>query len=274
MRHLPLNAKIAKTAKKGWALRALRPLRYSSFGLGLVLLAAVPAAAQVDAPALSPMETAVGCAAPVSADDPSPQALRVIGGQDSRARALFGPRDLLVIGGGTGAGVQLGQQFFVRRANRFGAPSDRRWQGVRTLGWIRVVAVNDSTAIATVDHICDAIAQWDYLEPYTAPIVPADADRDLSSGDPDFTAIGKVLSGIEDRQTAGRGEFVLIDRGADQGVKAGERYAIYRDIGIAGMPLASIGEAVVLTVGKTMALTRITRSIDAILSGDYVAPRR
>ena len=260
MRHLPLNP--------------LRPLRYSSFGLALTLLAGMPADAQSDAPALSPIETAVGCAARVSADDPSPQAIRVIGAQDSRARALFGPRDLLVISGGTGAGVQLGQQFFVRRANRFGAPSDRRWQGVRTLGWIRVVAVNDSAAIATIDHICDAIAQGDYLEPYTAPVVPADSDRDLSSGDPDFTAMGKVLSGMEDHQTAGRGEFVLIDRGTDHGVKAGERYAIYRDVGIAGMPLASIGETVVLSVGKTMALTRITRSIDAILSGDYVAPRR
>ena len=220
MQHLPLNANIAKTAKKGLDLRASRPWRYSSFGLALTLLAAVPAAAQTDAPALSPIETAVGCASPVSADDPSPQALRVIGGQDSRARALFGPRDLLIVGGGTGAGVQLGQQFFVRRGNRFGAPSDRRWQGVRTLGWIRVVAVNDSAAIATIDHTCDAIAQGDYLEPYTAPVVPADSDRDLSSGDPDFTAMGKVLSGMEDHQTAGRGEFVLIDRGTDQGAFA------------------------------------------------------
>src|SRR5260221_1397355 len=91
MRHLPLNAKIATTAKKGLALRALRPLRSSSVGLALTLLAAVPAAAQTDAAALSPMETAVGCAAPVSADDPSPQALRVIGGPGHQARGPFRP---------------------------------------------------------------------------------------------------------------------------------------------------------------------------------------
>lgn len=240
----------------------------------LTLLAALPATAQVDAPAASPIEIAVACAPPVSADDPSPHALRVIGAQDSGARASFGPRDLLVIGGGTGVGVQLGQQFFVRRANRFGPQWDRRWQGVRTLGWVRVVAVNDSTAIATIDHICDAIAQGDYLEPYIAPVVPADADRDAGSGDPDFTAMGKVLAGSDDRQSAASGEFVLINRGTDQGAKVGERYVIYRDIGVAGMPLASIGETVVLNVGKTVSLTRITRSRDAVFSGDYVAPRR
>jgi hypothetical protein len=240
----------------------------------LTLLAALPAAAQVDAAALSPIQTAVACSPPVSVDHPSPRALRVIGTQDGSLRTSFGPLDLLVIGGGSGAGVQLGQQFFVRRANRFGPPADRRFQGVRTLGWIRVVAVNDSTSIATIDHLCDAIAQGDYLEPYTAPAVPADAERDVHSGDPDFAAMGKVLAGNEDRGVASGGEFVLIDRGTDQGVKVGERYAIYRDIGVAGMPLASIGEAVVLSVGKTLALTRITRSRDAVFSGDYVAPRR
>jgi hypothetical protein len=40
------------------------------------------------------------------------------------------------------------------------------------------------------------------------------------------------------------------------------------------MPLASVGEAVVLSTGKTLALTKITRARDAVLSGDYVAPRR
>ena len=67
---------------------------------------------------------------------------------------------------------------------------------------------------------------------------------------------------------------MIIDRGTDQGVTAGARYAIYRDIGSAGMPLASVGEAVVLSAGKTLALTKITRARDAVLSGDYVAPRR
>ena len=230
--------------------------------------------AQSGAPVLSAIETAVACAAPLTADDPPPNVPRIIGAQDTSARALYGPRDLLVVGAGTRAGLQLGQKFFVRRANRFGSPYDRRWQGVRTLGWIQLVAVNDSTAIATVDHGCDAMTEGDYLEPFNAPVIPADLDRDVPSGDPDFTAMGRVVAALEDRHTAGAGDFVLIDRGTDQGVTAGARYAVYRDIGSAGVPLASIGEAVVLSTGKTLALTRITRARDAVMSGDYVAPRR
>jgi hypothetical protein len=245
--------------------------------VALLILASFPgvrAAAQSGPPVLSAIETAVACAAPLTTDNPAPNTPRVIGAQDTSSRLLIGPRDLVVIAGGTRAGLQLGQEFFVRRPNRFGSPLDRRWQGVRTLGWIRIVAVNDSTAIATIDHACDAMAQGDYLEPFTAPSVPADLDRETSSGDPDFTAIGQVLAGMEDRQTAGTGEFVLIDRGTDQGVQAGARYAVYRDVGSAGVPLAAIGEAVVLSAGKTLALTKIVHARGAVFSGDYVAPRR
>jgi hypothetical protein len=226
------------------------------------------------APSLSALETAVACAPPLTTEDAPSKSPRIIGAQDTTARSLYGPRDLLVVGAGTSSGLQLGQQFFVRRANRFGSPLDRRWQGARTLGWIRLVAVSDSTAIAAVDHSCDVISEGDYIEPFTAPVVPADVERDAQAGDPDFTAIGHVVAGLEDRQSAGPGGYVLIDLGADQGVTAGARYAIYRDITSAGMPLASVGEAVVLSTGKTLALTKITSARDAVLSGDYVAPRR
>jgi hypothetical protein len=252
----------------------MRQTAWCSLLLIVASFSAPPVAAQTGVPALSATETAVACAAPLTTDDPPPNLPRIIGSQDTSVRTLYSPLDLLVVGAGTQAGLQLGQQFFVRRANRFGSPADRRWQGARTLGWVRLVAVNDSTAIAAVDHGCDAIAEGDYLEPFIAPVVPADVDRDQPAGDPDFTAMGRVVAGLEDRQTAGTGGFVLIDRGTDQGVTTGARFAVYRDIGSPGMPLASIGEAVVLSTGKTLALTRITRARDAVMSGDYVAPRR
>jgi hypothetical protein len=41
-----------------------------------------------------------------------------------------------------------------------------------------------------------------------------------------------------------------------------------------GVPLTSVGEAVVLTTGKSMSLARMTRSRDAVVPGDYVVPRK
>jgi len=240
----------------------------------LTLALATTAGAQTNAPPLAAMETAVACSLPPSFTGPPANALHVIGAQDSMPRALFGPRDLLVVDGGTKAGVQLGQRFFIRRTNHFGRRDDHFANGARTAGWISVVAVNESTAIAVVDHVCGPILQMDYLEPFVAPVVPEGADRDEAPGEPDFTSLGRILVGNEQRETAGAGDFALIDRGAEQGVAAGARFSVYRDIGVPGMPLASIGEAVIVSTGQTMALVRITRARDAVIAGDYVALRR
>ena len=72
-----------------------------------------------------------------------------------------------------------------------------------TGGWIRIVAVNESTAIAAFEHICGAVGQGDYLEPFVAPVVPAGADRDETPGEPDFTSLGQVVVGNEDRSDDG-----------------------------------------------------------------------
>jgi hypothetical protein len=243
-----------------------------ALSIATLAFAAATAQAQTEAP-LTSLEAAVGCASPPSFDGPPDNALHVIGSQDTMPRELFGPRDLLVIDGGTSAGVQLGQRFFVRRLTPVSG-SVRQARGTMTLGWLRVVAVNASTAIATVDHICGGISSGDYIEPFVAPVVPAGADRDETPGEPDFTSLGRVVGGNEDRETSARGDFILIDRGSQDGVAPGARFAVYRDIGVAGMPLAAVGEAIVITAGTTMALTRITHARDAVLTGDYVAQRK
>jgi hypothetical protein len=248
--------------------------RFLLLPAALMIAAAGSAVAQSDKP-MSPLEIAVACAPPPTLDTPSGKVLRVIGAQDVVARTEFGTGDLLVIDGGTGAGVQVGQQFFVRRANRFGTPATAALrQGARTGGWLRIVAVNESTAIASLDHVCGPVAANDYLEPYVAPVLPPGVDRDETPGEPDFNAMGQVVVGNEDRMVMAVGDFALIDRGSEHGMAPGARLALYRSVGVAGMPLAPVGEAIVITVGPTMALTRITRARDAIRGGDFVAPRK
>src|SRR5688500_5966481 len=44
-----------------------------------------------------------------------PTPLRITGGQDSFARRTFQPGDLLTINAGTDNGIDVGQEFFVRR---------------------------------------------------------------------------------------------------------------------------------------------------------------
>ena len=246
-------------------------MRRFVFAALFVIVAAGSASAQPDR-LLSPLAVAVACAPPPTYDKPEGRLLRILGSQDAIPRSIFGERDLLVIGGGTSAGVQLGQQFFVRRTITYG--SARGTRGARTLGWLRVVAVNDSTAIAVVDHVCNAIATSDYLEPFVEPVVSADYERDEATGQPDFSHLGHIVAGNEDRTAVGAGDLALIDWGQAQGLEPGARFAIYRDVGIHGMPLASIGEGVVISTSHKMALTRVTRARDAVYTGDYIALRK
>jgi hypothetical protein len=244
------------------------------FSLLVTAFIAPAAFAQGEADALNALQIGVACSSPAAVERPPSDALRVVGAQETSARGMYGPHDLLILSGGKNAGLQLGQRFYIRRPLRFGWSYTGQPQGTSTVGWLRVVSMNDKMSIATVDHACDAILQNDYLVPFEAPRVPAAADEPISFEDLDFTSPAHVLAGRENRSAAAAGDFMLIDHGADQGVAAGARFAIYRDTLATGMPLASIGEATVITAGKDSSLVRITRTRDAVLSGDYLVPRR
>jgi len=251
-------------------------VRLSRIVVALAVLASrAPAVdAQVPGDSLTPIQAAVACAAPPFLASPRPAVLRVIGSQDTVARSVFGKSDLLVISGGTKAGVLLGQRFFVRRPVPFGTNSPSEDHSIHTSGWIRVVAVNDTTSIAAVEFTCSEISQDDYLEPFVVPLVPDDAVRNDASGELNFAVLGHVMYRTDELNAAGTGDFILIDRGSDLDTALGTRFAVYRDLQVGGLPLASVGEGIIVSVGKRMSVMRITAARDAVQSGDFVVPRR
>jgi hypothetical protein len=223
-------------------------------------------------PALSPAEIAIACAPPVGSSGPSNTALRLVAPQDPVRHTIFGNGELVVVNGGANAGVQLGQQYYVRHAGRSMMDMGYRpTPAVHTAGWVRIVAVNDMMAIATIDHTCMEMTANDYLEPYVAPAPVVIGEI---AADPDFTSLARVVSAGYDRQIAAPGDFAVIDRGSEHGVEPNMRFAIYRDIGPKGAPLTAIGDVIVVSVTKDRALARILRSNGVILTDDYAAPRK
>src|SRR5688572_8895309 len=146
--------------------------------LGL-LAGATPALAQ-RAPAAGvtglPAETlSLACAPSVTFEPHTGAPLRITGGQDSTARRIYFPGDLVTINAGTRNGIEVGQQFFVRRAlSTRREPVTRETPAtIRTAGWIKVYAVDDTMSLATVAYACDTVQVDDYLEPFVMPLVPA-----------------------------------------------------------------------------------------------------
>jgi hypothetical protein len=243
--------------------------------LALVVFAhAASVYAQAPSAGLSAAEVAVACAPTLTVvpERPAVHSLRITGSQDSVPRTLFGNLDLVVISGGTKNGVQLAQQYAIRREYAFGHTSKGELQTIHATGWLRIVAVNDTTAIAQIENICDGVYAGDYLEPFTPPAVPAITASEGTAAAPNFSELTRVIFGDEERRIAGPGDFMMLERGGTPLV-AGTRVAVYRDLHTPGVPLAAVGEGVIVSVGDTQ-LLHVTSGRDAISGGDFVVPRK
>jgi len=231
---------------------------------------------------------ALACAPTLLFETPSPSLL-ITGGQDSFTRHAYGPGDLITINGGSDNGVEVGQEYFVRRMQpgRASRVSRANPAAIQTTGWVRVYAVDKTMSLVIVTHACDTLDIGDYLEPYVEPQVPI---ADANPPKPQRENYGHIMLGADRRTIFGQGDFFVIDRGSDHGITLGERVVIYRDKrkleeankssesllpkGIVPEFLYDLGEAVVVDVKPEMSTLRVTLSRDAMLAGDYVALRK
>jgi hypothetical protein len=221
---------------------------------------------------LSPELLSLACA-PTAVHEPPMTPLRVTGGQDSFVRRIYAPGDLVTINAGIKNGIEVGQEYYVRRLQvaNMAAISRDTPAAIRTTGWIRVYAVDDDMSLATITHACDTIEVDDYLEPFKLPVVPT-VSKDRPKPERDNYA--KVLVGSDRRTSFGKGDYVVINRGADFGIELGSQFVLYRDKKMDNNFLFEIGEGVATEVKADMTTVLVTVSLDAINSGDYVALRR
>jgi hypothetical protein len=227
-----------------------------------------PAPAPTDLPA---DVLALACA-PTLAFEPPTAPLRVTGGQDSFVRRSFHPGDLLTINAGTQQGVEVGDEYYVRRTQVRGNErvSRRAPATIRTTGWIRVYAVDELMSLATITHACDSIEIDDFLEPFAVPVVPEPGPRPKAERD----NYGRVIIGSDRRVSFGRGDFMIVDRGTNHGVTPGMQFVVYRDKRQPENFLYELGEAIAVDVKAETSTVWVTLSRDAFSVGDYVAMRR
>lgn len=204
---------------------------------------------------------------------------------------MLGPGDTLVISGGSAAGLQPGQRFYVRRnVTTFGAKGHdpKHAVNVHTAAWIQVLGVDTAVATATIIGACEGILLDDYLEPFTPPIIAA---RVVPGSTPQYANMGDILTGDEAVQTVGAaGQLIGIDRGSNHGVVPGQRFLVFRDkrglrnespeysesyVETTGRsPLVEIGEVLVMSVRTETSTVQVVVAKDAIAMGDLIAEIR
>ena len=198
--------------------------------------------------------------------------LLVAGTEDEKD--LQADDDILYLNQGRNQGVQAGTEYLVVRAEHTAIhPATREALGtyMQRLGHVRVLCVQEETAIAVVLDACtdikpgDEVLPWQALEsPVLEHVPPVDRCQE-----PSGLAQGYVVDGGADQPTVfGSGHVVHADLGEDEGVKPGSILTVYRDNG--DLPRIVLGEAVVLTVDGSTSTIKMLQSSREARWGDRV----
>ena len=222
---------------------------------------------------LSGLPRDVACAPGSPSSKPS-TTLKVVAGRDFR-KTLFGNGDVVVINGGTAQGLKVGDEFYARRVvgDQFTepAPGGTVPISIHTGGMVQIVEVQTDVAVGMVTYGCDGVIEGDYLDRFAPEPLPAGTVGNT----PDFAHPGRVILGDDRRQIAGAGDFIVIDRGSDHGIRPGQQVTIFRPTLADGTgPVANIGAALVYVVRPQTSVVRLDRSVDAVYIGDMVAIHR
>lgn len=183
--------------------------------------------------------------------------------------------DIVYLNQGRAGGLTPGALFTaVKAENRVVHPlfGDELGRFYRYLGRIRVLSVQDDSAIGEVVQSCDPIEVGTTLKPFEEEPVPLGRRAGLRPVN--FPATPQELEGApsivfakDGIVTLGQDHVVFIDRGLEENVTPGDIYTIYR-LNRPGIPPLVIGELAVLSVQRRTALCRIIESRGSIFVGD------
>jgi hypothetical protein len=242
-------------------------------------------------------------------DQRVPDATRLVSGEQSNVKVLFGRGDYVTINRGQDKGVRVGDRYSVVRAET--DPLQVNWfkwqaklmkaMGTHYLdaGQLRIVNVQTKTAVAQVSLSCDYMQRGDIVLPFQER--PEPTFRDPSAFDHFAPVSGKPVAMVVDsrdyQQSAGQGNTVYVNLGTDRGVKVGDYFRIFRYQGTLAdlvpqtkgfqdrlygfgssperynwndLPREVLGEGIVINVSRNSSTVFVTYSSADIYAGDYI----
>ena len=197
----------------------------------------------------------------------------VYGTQTLRYGLMTG--DIIYLDGGRTAGMAPGDLFTAVGAGslvRHPVAGDVVGRMYTYQGRVRVLSVQDDTAIAEIVHACDPVnvgARLEPFEPRPVPLGRIGTMRPVNHPSPMEALEGApvIVRAEDDVLTLGEDSLVYLDQGELDGVVPGDIYTIYR-INDRGLPPMVMGELAVLAAYETSSVGRIVRSRYTVRLGD------
>lgn len=217
--------------------------------------------------------------APRVVDAREDESLFVVGSEQGSGQVSFADRDILYLSKGGNAGIKPGDLLSIHsKGHALKHPRTGKTVGVKvmTKGWVRVIASEETSAMAVVEQACAEIVAGEYLRPFervSVPIVVRQPPPDRltpHSG----KAQGYVVDIGAENLAAATGHLLFVDIGSADGVAPGNLMTVYR-IEYPKLPSSRhvLGELTVLSVTDKMALALVNYSTTAIETGDSVELR-
>jgi hypothetical protein len=188
--------------------------------------------------------------------------------------------DIIYVDGGKAKGLTAGSLFTVLEGDqRVVHPLKREVVGrfYRYLGRVRILSVQDTTAIAEIVQSCDPIVVGAFLTPFQPEPVPL--GRSTAMRPVNYPAAAEKLHNApsivyarDDVLALGADHVVHVDLG-EQDATPGDMYTIYRENNRPGMPPVVLGELAVLSVHKHFSVAKILESRYLIRIGDRLDPK-
>lgn len=183
--------------------------------------------------------------------------------------------DIVYTSGGRSAGMTPGMLFtVVERKDRVRHPVTGEVYGrfYEFTGRLRILSVQDETAIAEIVTSCDDIISGSELLPFEPEPIPL--ARQTAMRPPNFPTAAARLEGApvilrarDNVVSLGSDHVVFIDRGEADNIAPGDIFTIYRPQRT-GLPPVVIGEAAILSVRGRSSVAKIIASRFPVYIGD------
>ena len=183
--------------------------------------------------------------------------------------------DIVYLDGGRAAGLSPGMQFTAvapGKVIRHPVSQDPLGRQYNYTGRVRVLSVQDDSAIAEIVQSCDGITVGMPLkafEPEPIPLARRGQVRPVSQPTSADALDGApvIVSSPVDLVSLGQDHVVFIDRGEEDEVLPGDIFTIYR-MNRATQPPVVLGELAVLSVRAHTAIAKILESRYPVYVGD------
>jgi hypothetical protein len=192
---------------------------------------------------------------------------RIVGAERQEEKILLNDADKFYVDKGKADGLEIGQVFLVvsvgRKMGSYGFLA-------RRTGRARVIGLEEKRGVVLIDKTCGEVLLGAYLVPFEEREGLLGKDEGYSAEMDETQGLkGNIIYVDPERQTAGTGDWALIDLGKGQGIQEGQQLTVFKRVK-KGLPREAVGNVVVIDVQKATSTVKVLSCRDSVEIGFQV----